>query len=233
MKIVVRCLMVVAILAVVGTHANAQNCLCQPPVPACPPPDAACPGAAWTNGSLLLAVPVGTGTCMAQIYFCSRNITGTPCGYGVPYGVSCEYKLTKVCFPSDCEVDCQSFEMNSILQNVMLEVAKVNPHGHFVPTATQWNDPNSNYKTVWKLSFPACFQCEREPGTNCLTVTPCDNNSCYKWYEAYTCGPACPTAVPLCPNPCPGGKQFRYVPGSTGKTTGECQNPMQCILCGY
>jgi len=118
MKVVVRFLMAVVMLVIVGMqYASAQNCSCQPPIPACPPPDPACLGVTWTNGSLLLPVPVGMGSCMLQIHFCSRNLTGTPCGYPAPYGVSCEYKVTKVCFPSTCEIDCHSFEMNTVLQS--------------------------------------------------------------------------------------------------------------------
>lgn len=234
MNVIVRFIVTIAVVLSIGAqYVKAQDCICPDPVPACPPVDPACPTATWTSGMLQLPVPVGTGSCILMIHFCSRNTTGTPCGYGLPYGVSCEYRVTKVCFPPECEVDCGSVEMNSILQNAAIAVAKYNPHGHFVPTSAQWNDTITNYKTAWKLGFPACYQCELEPGTNCKVLTGCDNSTCYKWYEAYKCGPACPTAVPPCANPCPAGIQFNYIPGSQGKTTFECQNPVQCVLCGY
>lgn len=206
-----------------------SQCPCTEPL--CPPPDLSCSTVVWVPGTMTIPLSIGSN-CVVTVFFCSRNLTGTACAFGAPYGVSCEYKLTKVCFPSGCAVDCSSAEMNSILLNILMVIAKANPHGHFVPSVAQWNNPSPNLKTTWKLSFPACYQCEVDGMTGCTTLTPCDNNTCSRNYEVYVCGPVCPTMPPMCPSPCPSGIQLTYVPGSQYKSVGECENHA-CTLCGY
>ena len=230
-------LMVIATLQTAGASSQ-TNCECMPPAPPCSDPDSSCPTATWTSGSIMTSAVVGTDTCSVKVFFCSRNITGTPCAPSdTTYAIYCEYKIQKVCFPSNCQIDCRSSEFNQVLQGIGRNIAFANPHNHFAPTAIQWNSTLYNYKTAWRISFPACFNCERDPVTLCTTVTPCDDSRCYKLYKAYLC---CTDSTqpnppyPPCPEPpCSPGVRLQEIPGTGGKTVGECPNPNTCILCGY
>lgn len=207
-----------------------------------PPPDCSYwnnPGT-WYSGSMDVRLDVEGRECIVKVYFCGRNLSGTgiPCERGGDYNISCEYKLTKACFPQDCEIrlNCENIEMNTILQSLINSIAVANPLNHVAPTSGEWNDPVSPLRAAWKLSFPACIRCLVDPVTGCTTIEKCNEASCWKWFKAYRCDASCPTVDPPCPDGTCNNTQIRlsYIPYSSDKDVGECpQGTPPCILCGY
>lgn len=63
---------------------------------------------------------------------------------------------------------CISVEMNGVLQNLIIEIARDNPAEHFVPTSSQWLI--RGYKTAYRLGFPACFSCTMNGIANCTEM---------------------------------------------------------------
>lgn len=211
------------------------SCACQNYIPPCPPPDPTCTtwfnDGAWTSGQMDIPFVHDDVNCIVKVFFCGRNLTGTQCE--LPgYNVSCEYKITKVCFPAECAPECYE-DQNSILQGLVNEIAKENPLGHVAAKVSEWNGP-APLKSAWKLSFPACFTCGINPITGCTEIQQCGTASCWKWYRAYKCD-ICPNADPPCTLPCPSASaiQLGYIPYSSGKDVGQCQQGTQCIMCGY
>lgn len=223
----------IALLMLFNNSKLHAQCVCTAPIPPCRFDDCL-PSNNVTNGQSNIIVPrPGFPPCNAIVFWCARNLSGSACALN-GYEVACEYKIQKVCFPPDCEINCEGEEFNSILQSIVMRLARMNPSNHFVPTSNQWHE--NSYKTAWRLGFPACFVCEIDPQTNCTTLVPCGNSTCYKWYKTYTCNiPNCPTIPPAEP-PCAsadcGNGVIQFVEIQMGKTVNECQN-QNCILCGY
>jgi hypothetical protein len=213
-----------------STLLMSQGCECQPPNPLCSW-DECLPSVGVLSGVLNIPIATSTGDCVVTVIWCSRNLTGTACARA-GYGSTCEYKLSKICFPAECAISCEDNEMNLLLLSLVKSVALLNPAGHFVPTSNQWSDPN--YRAAWRLGFPACFLCETDPITGCMSVVGCGASTCFEWNEAYECrAPNCPSATPLCTAPCP-GPAVTLKKLDKGKTVGECNGPhTTCILCGH
>jgi len=128
---------------------------------------------------------------------------------------------------------CISVEMNGVLQNLIIEIARDNPAEHFVPTSSQWLI--RGYKTAYRLGFPACFSCTMNGIANCTEIEACGSSTCFEWYEAYKCeSPVCPSINPPCLPPCPGPAITLNATNDRNITVGECFPPLKaCILCGY
>jgi len=210
--------------------SQGQGCQCPPPNPMCSWDDCL-PSVGVMSGVMNVPITTSTGTCTVTVIWCSRNLTGTACAKA-GYGSSCEYKIQKVCFPAECAINCVDFEMNTVLLGLVKTVALANPAAHFVPTSNQWSDPN--YRATWRLGFPACFSCETDPVTGCVSLSGCGGSTCFEWNEAYRCvAPNCPSLVPLCTAPCP-GPAVTLKKLDKGKTVGECVAPHNaCVLCGH
>ncbi len=212
------------------TAVVAQSCQCNPPAPTCSWDDCL-PSVGVMNGIKSLPLATSKGTCVVTVFWCSRILTGTPCARP-GYGISCEYKIQKVCFPPECAISCADVEMNSVLLDLVRKIAADNPAGHFIPTSNQWYDPS--FRTAWRLGFPACFKCSVDNATGCVSLESCGSSTCYQWNAVYLClPPNCPSTDPLCPNSCPAATHSLN-PISKSKTVGECVAPHNdCILCGH
>lgn len=234
-----KCMISICAVALCLVHtASSQGCDCQNYFPPCPPPEAACSSpynqGTWQSGTMDVPLDYDGIQCNVKVYFCGRNLTATSCEKA-PYDVSCEYKLTKVCFPQECGiVDCFDVEWNGVFQNLLITIAKANPLNHFVGRSGNW----PGYKTAWKLSFPECIRCTIDPVSGCTTVEKCNprfESSCWSWYEAYKCD-ACPTSIPSCTIPCPDPTtiQLSYIPASSDEDGFTCpQQTPPCIHCGF
>lgn len=243
----------ILILFVVFCHADttlAQNCDC-PHVPLECPPGTDCqttvPGidVSWHPGIEDIIYSTENGTeCKIRVYFCSRNLTTTNCQKDT-FGVSCEYRISKICIPDSCGILCGPFigaynpeeqrGGNEVWQLITIALAEKNPHNHFIPTV---NQINGGLSTAWKLSFPACFQCSIQPGTGCIVTEQCSDQSCYKWYKVWKCiqpeeGPCESTEGYPCPTPCDGSMNLEYISGSLNKDAIDCLPTQGCTLCGY